>query len=68
LEAARPPREATPSVLKREEPTTVPMPMSDSVTNVPIMLTNNSGADVATDMKVAAATSCKRELVELMVI
>jgi hypothetical protein len=46
----------------------VPMPMSDSVTNVPIMLTNNSGADVATDMKVAAATSCKRELVELMAI
>lgn len=56
-EAARPPMAATPKVLNKDDPTTVPMPMSDWVKNVPIMFTKSSGADVATDMNVAAATS-----------
>lgn len=56
---ARPPIAATPSPLNIEEPTMVPIPISDSVMNVPMMLVNISGQEVATDMKVAAATSWK---------
>lgn len=48
---------ATPKVLKRDDPTTVPIPTSDSVMNVPMMLTKSSGVEVAIDIKVAAATS-----------
>jgi hypothetical protein len=60
LEAARPIHAATPNVLNTAEPTTVPTPRSDSVMNVPIILTKSSGDDVATAMKVAPATSCVR--------
>lgn len=60
LLAVRPPRAATPRVLNIDDPTTVPIPISDSVMKVPIILTNSSGADVAIAIKVAAATSCKR--------
>lgn len=56
VEAKRPPKEATPRVLNMEEPTTVPIPISDSVRNVPIRFMNNSGVEVAMDIKVAAAT------------
>lgn len=58
-EAASPPRAATPRVLNRLEPETVPIPISDSVTNVPTTFTNSSGADVAVAMNVAAATFYK---------
>lgn len=54
--AARPPTAATPSALKMAEPTIVPIPISEPVKKVDITLTKNSGQDVATDMKVAAAT------------
>lgn len=54
--AARLPTAATPNKLNIAEPTMVPMPMSDCVRKVEITLTKNSGQDVATDMKVAAAT------------
>jgi hypothetical protein len=57
-EATSPPKAATPRVLNIDDPTTVPIPISDSVRNVPMIFTNNSGADVAIDIKVAAATSC----------
>lgn len=60
--AAKPPKEATPKALKSDEPTTVPIPMSDLVMNVPIKLTKSSGDEVATDIKVAAATSCKEQM------
>ena len=48
---------ATPRELKRADPTTVPIPTSVSVINVPTMLTNSSGADVAVAINVAAAKS-----------
>lgn len=60
--AQRLPIAATPNVLKREDPTIVPIPTSDSVMKVPMMLTKSSGVEVATDMKVAAATSCNDEV------
>lgn len=56
MTVARPPTAATPSALKIAEPTMVPIPILDSVKNVEITLTKNSGQDVATAMKVAAAT------------
>ena len=49
-----------PSVLNIAAPTTVPTPKSDSVINVPMMLMNNSGVEVATAINVAPATSCER--------
>lgn len=55
--AAIPPMAATPRALNIEEPTIVPIPISDFVMNVPIMLVNSSGVEVAIDMNVAAATS-----------
>lgn len=58
LEAARPPIAPTPSVLNMAEPTMVPIPRSDLVTKVLMMLMKSSGEEVATAMKVAAATSC----------
>lgn len=54
--AAKPPTAATPRALNKAEPTIVPIPISDSVKNVDITLTKNSGHEVATDMNVAAAT------------
>uniref|UniRef100_A0A182JFE6 Uncharacterized protein n=1 Tax=Anopheles atroparvus TaxID=41427 RepID=A0A182JFE6_ANOAO len=48
---------ATARILKTAEPTMVPTPMSPSVMNVPITLTNSSGAEVAAAMNVAPATS-----------
>lgn len=58
--AAKPPIEATPNALNNDDPTIVPIPISDSVMNVPIKFVNNSGHDVAIDINVAAATSCHR--------
>lgn len=58
--AAIPPMAATPSALNMAEPTIVPMPISDSVRNVETTFTKNSGHEVATDIKVAAATSYKK--------
>lgn len=58
--AARPPQAATPRVLKTADPTTVPIPKSDSVRNVPMTFTNSSGADVANAINVAPATSFDR--------
>lgn len=55
--AASPPMADTPNALKRAEPTIVPMPKSDFVTNVPMTLANSSGQEVAEAIKVAAATS-----------
>ena len=55
--AARPMHDTTPSVLNKAEPTTVPTPKSDCVMNVPMMLINNSGVEVATAINVAPATS-----------
>lgn len=64
--AAKLPIAATPRALKIAEPTIVPIPMSDPVRKVEITLTKNSGHEVATDMKVAAATSCKINRVKLI--
>lgn len=58
--AAKPPMAATASPLKMADPTTVPIPMSDSVRNVDMTFRKNSGQDVATAMNVAAATFCKK--------
>lgn len=57
MPAPMPQQAATASILNTAEPTIVPTPMSPSVMNVPITLTNNSGADVAAAMNVAPATS-----------
>lgn len=57
--AAMLPIAATPNALKRADPTIVPIPMSDSVKNVEITFTKNSGHEVATAMNVAAATFCE---------
>lgn len=57
MPAPMPQQAATASMLKTAEPTMVPTPMSPSVMNVPITLTNSSGADVAAAIKVAPATS-----------
>lgn len=54
--AAKPPTAPTPSVLNIAEPIMVPIPMAESVRKVEITFTKNSGHEVATDMKVAAAT------------
>lgn len=54
--AARLPIAPTPRRLNIAEPTIVPMPISDCVKNVEMTFTKNSGHEVATDMKVAAAT------------
>ena len=59
--AARPLKVAIPRTLKVALPTVVPTPMSLSVRNVLMTLTNNSGVDVAMDMNVAAATSAGRD-------
>lgn len=48
---------ATPSVLNMSDPIIVPIPISDSATNVLITLVNSSGVVVAVAIKVAAATS-----------
>lgn len=55
--AAKPPQAATPKVLKTPDPTTAPIPRSDSVRKVPITFTKSSGVHVAIAMNVAAATS-----------
>lgn len=57
LMAAKDPIDATPNELNMDEPTIVPIPKLDPVINVAIKLVNNSGQDVATDIKVAAPTS-----------
>lgn len=57
MPAPMPQQAATARMLKTAEPTMVPMPMSPSVMNVPMQLTNSSGADVAAAMNVAPATS-----------
>lgn len=57
MPAPMPQQAATASMLNTAEPTMVPTPMSPSVMNVPITLTNSSGADVAAAMNVAPATS-----------
>lgn len=57
IPAPIPQHAGTARMLKTAEPTIVPTPMSPSVMNVPIALTNNSGAEVAAAMNVAPATS-----------
>lgn len=57
MPAPMPQQAATASILNTAEPTMVPTPMSPSVMNVPITLTNSSGADVAAAINVAPATS-----------
>lgn len=47
---AMPATAATPSVLNIKDPITVPSPMSESITNVLIILVKNSGVVVAVDI------------------
>jgi hypothetical protein len=53
IPAPMPQHAATANILKTADPTMVPIPISPSVINVPITLTNNSGADVAAAINVA---------------
>lgn len=55
--APMPQQAATARILKTAEPTIVPIPMSPSVINVPITLTNNSGLLVAPAINVAPQMS-----------
>lgn len=55
--AANPAIPATPKVLQTDPPTIVPMPRSDFVTKVAMILTDISGTEVADAMNVAAAIS-----------
>lgn len=57
IPAPIPQQAATARILNTADPTMVPTPMSPSVMNVPMTLTNSSGAEVAAAMNVAPATS-----------
>lgn len=57
LFVSKPTRAATPKVLNNMDPMIVPRPISESTTNVLIVLVKNSGIEVAVAIKVAAATS-----------
>lgn len=62
FEAAKLAQAATPRVLNNMEPIIVPRPISvELATKVLIMFVNSSGVVDATDIKVAAATSCPGE-------